>query len=353
MLTLVPAFHLARRLARRANPHPRTRAVRSWNIAQGETTTTPAAVFLPGQLERVTGYEFASANYMKDMYGGMETEHAPTTAYLIEDAILADGVLYKNDAAIFFDAVRRRIPPLRIEEEIAAAALYCSPGGHRYFGQWLIDDCVTYPLAAREGTPLTTRHAYGGHQPAYERLLGMSPHRSGAARIRELVIFDDFGQNRDKSGRFRALSDTLTDSVAHSGHPGVFLLRGSGGIKRILRNEREIAERLRTHRGFRVIDPLGLTVEEIVSACAGAEVVAGVEGSHLVHGLLCLKPGTALLTLMPPQRFCTPLKDIADRDGITFGFVVGTPVEDEFTVDADEVERTLDLLDRTKPRRLR
>ena len=51
-----------------------------------------------------------------------------------------------------------------------------------------------------------------------------------------------------------------------------------------------------------------------------------------------------VVTIMPPFRFCTVLKDVANREGIKFGFVVGLQQEGELMADPDEVERTIDLM---------
>ncbi len=62
-----------------------------------------------------------------------------------------------------------------------------------------------------------------------------------------------------------------------------------------------------------------------------------------MHGILPLSPGGGLLVLQPPNRFSAIFKDLTDRDGQRFGFVVGLPKEEDFWIDPDEVERTLDL----------
>ena len=80
-----------------------------------------------------------------------------------------------------------------------------------------------------------------------------------------------------------------------------------------------------------------------MAACAGSRVVVGVEGSHLIHGIMVLPPGGAVLTLQPPNRFCSVIKRTTDPDHQHFGFVVGHAQQDGYRVDADEVERTLDL----------
>jgi hypothetical protein len=52
-----------------------------------------------------------------------------------------------------------------------------------------------------------------------------------------------------------------------------------------------------------------------------------------------------LLVLQPPNRYCSLFKNLTDRDGQKFGIVVGIQTGDDFTIDPDEVERTLDLMD--------
>ena len=105
----------------------------------------------------------------------------------------------------------------------------------------------------------------------------MKPVRLRNAFFRELVIFDDLSQNRHKHLRFRAMADKLLSHVNVNAHPGVFVLRGDKGELRLLRNELELAERLRERRGFRIIDPAKSDVPTIVAACAGARTVIGIE----------------------------------------------------------------------------
>jgi hypothetical protein len=230
--------------------------------------------------------------------------------------------------------------------------MYCTMGGNKWFGSWMVDDCITYPMASQEGVPVTTvlredavsvaRHGIL-HAPGYEDWLGMNPVRVRNAFFRELVIFDDISHNRHKHLRFRGMSEKLLSHVNVNSHPGVFVLRGNKGELRLLRNELELAERLRERRGFRIIDPSKCDVPTIVAACAGARTVIGIEGSQLIHGVNLLQPGGSLLILQPPDRFVCFFKYLTDRDQQNFGFVVGTPDGEGFRIDPDEVERTLDL----------
>jgi hypothetical protein len=345
MLNFLPLVHvLAKTIGYRPTRELESAASRSWEIAPAEPFKPRAAYFLPNQLDRVTGWAFANEHPRREMEGGLEYVHAATRGFLLEDAWLIDGVLYKNDACVHLHPRTHQWLEMRVERTIDRAAVYCTPGGNKYFGQWLMDDCVTYPLAAAAGVPVTTNQHVNPHTLAYEDWLDMKPSRVHSAYLRKLIIFEDFGQNRHKHARFRTMGERLRSRVKVESHPGVFILRRRTGERRVLRNEHQLAERLRERRGFRILDPETTDVPTIVATCAGAKTVVGVEGSGLIHGILLLPPGGSLLTLQPPSRFVTLYKHLTDRDHQHFGFVVGTPRGNDFHIDPDEVERTLDLL---------
>jgi hypothetical protein len=345
MWSPLPVVHQLMKLARRPARAPETLAERSWEIAPACTRTVTRAHFLPDQLARIIRCsEFGTLeDNLHSVHGGYDGRNAATRAFLLRDAFLIDGVLYKNDARRHLHAPLSRVPRFTVDREIDRGALYCTYPGNRYFGQWLMDDCMTYPLAVAEGVAVTTAQPAGAHTHGYEDWLGMTPLRTAGTFFRELVIFDDIGQNASKHARFRASVDRLSARAGARPHAGVFIVRGRSGERRVLRNELEIAERLRDRRGFTIVDPMRAGVPEIMKACAGGRVVVGVEGSGLMHGIMTLPIGGAVLVLQPPTRFSAIYKDLTDRDGQQFGFVVGVPQGDDFVVDGDEVERTLDL----------
>ena len=343
--SFLPVVEKLRKLARRPARSVEEVASESWEIAPAFTRVASPALSLPGHWERVTSFsQFSTREGDLRKVRGEEVANSATRAFRIRDALLIDGVVYKKDGACLHLHPRTaRIPRLRIEQEIERGAVYCTFGGNRYFGQWLMDDCVTYPLAIAEGVPVTTAQPLNNHTPGYEAWLEMKPVRAAAAFFRELVVFDDVGQNQSKHARFRGLGQRLRQRVDHRPHPGVFVVRGATGSRRVLQNEMEIAERLRDRRGFTIIDPVKEDVPAIVRASAGAKMVVGVEGSGLIHGILGLATGGGLLVLQPPHRFSAIFKDLTDRDQQQFGFVVGLARGEDFWLDPDVVERTLDL----------
>lgn len=343
MWTALPGLEFARRALRWPRISVRELAIRVWQIAPGVVSVAAPAYFLPGQLDRVTAWEFAAENPRRQMAGG-RVVHAPTTGYLIRDVILGDGRLFKGNACDHLHPKTSSDPVFRIEHEIAQGAIYCTAGGIKYFGQWLMDDCNTYQLARNDGVPISTAHPLWPHTPGYESWLDMHPVRQRLARIHEAIVYDDVGQNDSKHNRaLRLRSKLLAHVAAPRPHPGVFILRGTSGRRRLLLNEPEIAEALARSRGLRIIDPTRMSVPEIVTACAGAAAVVGVEGSGLMHAIALLPRGGKVLTIQPPNRFVGLYKNITDRDDQHFGFVVGISSGADFTADAEEIERTLDL----------
>ena len=318
----------------------------------------PPAVFLPGQFERIQALSPFSPPTLDEekqrLAGNPQSVHGATRALLLRDVVLADGVLAKGRGRSYLHGRTSRLPRWRLDEESETSALYSSWPGNRYFAHWLMDDCVTYRLASGMGRPVAAAGPRSWpHERDYASMLQVTSDRRDHTRFRELVVFDDVGHNRSKGYRFRQLGELLAGVHGGSRHPGVFVVRGATGERRVMRNEMALAERLCDGRGFRLVDAVRMSAAEIVSACAGSETVVGIEGSHLIHGLLGLVPGGGLLTLQSPMRFCSIYKDLTDRDGQTFGFVVGSGSSgnEDFEVDASEVERTLDLMGRYMARK--
>jgi hypothetical protein len=319
-------------------------ATKTWQIAPSCRRATPSAFFLPNQLDRVTGWAFSDEHPRRQMEGGFTGEHASTTAYLLKDVLLIDGTLYKGDASSYLQARANKLPRFNTNFDISLGAIYCSPGGNEYFGQWLLDDCTTYALAASYGTPVSTTRSISPHIHSYQELLGISSIQYNNAYFKELLIFDDVGQNTSKRDRFQANKDKIYADSNVKPHSGVFIIRGNTGMPRKLTNELAVAEHLCDYRGFRILDPMSTDVETIRQTCAGAQTIIGVEGSHLIHGLMALKENCSLVSLMPPDRFYSLNKHITDRDHQHFGFVVGLSDGNGFNINIEEVERTLDLM---------
>ncbi|MBU3030646.1 glycosyltransferase family 61 protein [Paracoccus sp. XHP0099] len=320
-------------------------AVERWEISPAETREVPPVILLPGQAERVTAVEFASREAVMASLPGDPAEHIPATmGYRLRDVDFVDGVLYAGSSELHLRRRSHLALPLRHPRRNLSGALYETWVGNRWFGNWLLDDCLSYRLAETTGRPVTSTPPRGGHVPRYEELLGMSPERIGDAHFDDLILFDDHHNNSGRIARAQDMRARLLKGRDPAPNPGIFLFRGGSGDARILENEAEIAENLQARYGFRVMFPEAHTVDELLDACGATRIVAGIEGSQLNHGLAVMPPGGTLLTMQPADRTTTAMKLLTDRWQQRFALLVGRGTARGFRIEWDEVQRTLDLI---------
>lgn len=345
MISFRPSINALRKALKVPPADIEAAAVESWVIGPAITRYIPPATFLPGHLDRVRAAEFGSvADVVRDFTGGYDAVQPETLGFRFRDVDLVDGVLYAPGAERHLRRRQRRLPAYTVPAEVTSGALYESSVGNRWFGNWLTDDCLTYELAERFGAPVTTSMDPRGHVPSYEVRLGLRPKRISRAHFDELILFRDSSHNDDRKARADRCRERLAGAAQAGRHAGVFLLRGSTGERRVLLNEAEIAEKLASRWGFRVLDPSSSELEAIVDACAGASVVAGVEGSHLVHGLVAMPTDATLFVLQPAERVVSVLKIVTDRQGQGFALIIGSAGRDQFVVDWSDVARTMEMV---------
>lgn len=347
MFCLSAASYYARRALHLPIPHVKEVASKIIEISPPIKRKNRPALILPGQLERVVSVpEMTDLNFELYRLSDSVVEHCGSYAYLLKDAVLNNGMLYCKSFAS-----HRLIRPIHkvfmtLEHEMEPCALYSSLYGSTYWGHWLKDDCSTYLEASKIAKPVTPLREQFSQQLAYEKLLGMKDEKKSATFFEELWVFEDFAQNESRRIRYKQLRAKLLQSVGLDNpvkHPGVYVSRGQTGTLRLLLNEEEVIQYLKS-RGFTIIDTLNFTAEEIVHACAGARVVCGVEGSSLSHGAMLLEEEDSILVLNPPNRFNNIYKDVSDCKSLNYATVVGKLEGCDFRIDIGELEKTLSLL---------
>jgi len=350
MLTLRPLLNVLRRRFGGTVPDIAARAVERWEVSPASELDVTPVIMLPGQIERITRTEFGTFDEVMASLAGQRGEKVgPTFGYRLRDVDFVDGVLSCRGAEQHLRSRTRRtaLGHLRPREHLSGA-LYESWIGNRWFGNWLLNDCLTYRLAEAHGQPVTSAPPPrpGGHGGRYEERLSMAPRRVGDVHFDELILFEDLQNNSGRLARAQDMRARLLAGLDPRPLPGVFLLRGASGDARLMRNETEIAERLEAEYGFRVMYPLDHSVDALAEACGGTRIVAGVEGSHLVHGVAAMAPGGTVLTLQPPDRTTTSLKLLSDRWQQRYAMIVGQGTVGGFEIGWEDVCRTLDLMDR-------
>lgn len=315
-------------------------------VAEAESGIRSRAAYLPGQLDRIKDVQPETTPQLEmERISAAPVYHAATTAYRLRNCVLIGGTLYCGRVA--HQMLKDRPPFIgAVNAEIGHAALVGTPASDVYFGHFLRDDSATVLLAedfAPAFRPTSRHHAGWSHPADYHAMMGIKLMDTGDARIRDAWVFQDIGMTRSRRRRFQTLRRRLHDlPAARKGH-GVFLVRGSSGHQRILRNEDAIAEGLAS-RGFEIVNPELESAEQIVRKLSGARVTISVEGSGMAHAFLTLADDGALLTIQPPHRFNNIYKEFTDMMGMSYGFVVAEGDQHGFEADLDEILRTVDLL---------
>lgn len=318
---------------------------REWVVSPASTSMAPPAISLSGETEKVTGLgPSTNAEHEQLRVKGGQRVHAATVARSIRNAYIFGDYVYKRAAKIQMGTQPEKLLYHSQDVEVReTASLACSWNDCKYFGHWVTDG-ITLLMAGREiAPPIRNSDPLTAHQKQYLSMLEMSYEPFKGGRVGELIILEDFGQNRYKRARYEKIRECFFRHGTHSTHPGAIILRGMSGVNRALINENELADYLLSI-GFKVIDPQRQSANEIVEVINGAQIVVGVEGSHLVHGLFSIATGGTLLVLQPPFRFNNPHKDYTDCMDLKYAFLVGEACDGGFRIEIDHVKKILDLI---------
>ncbi|BAS58169.1 hypothetical protein NIES2135_24450 [Leptolyngbya boryana NIES-2135] len=318
--------------------------VKQWTLSPSKKFFSPSAIYLDGELHKVTSVQ-EDTTYTAELQRVQEgvKEYAATIVYQLQDVTIYDGYMYKGAMKYPLTTAKESFFRSGELENIPEAALACTFVGNLYFGHWVRDD-LTLTLAAQQfAQAVRTAQKLTNHQQEYSHLLNIHSTPVSKARIKELTIFEDFGQNQYKRERYEYIRSKFSSLSSHQTVEGVMLLRGNPRVQRLLVNENQIAEFLR-NQGFIIVDPEKTSATEIVRQTLGAKIVVGVEGSQLAHGLFTLRESGAILTLQPPYRFNNVYKECADCLGLKYSFVVGKQVANGFEISLEDLARTLDMI---------
>lgn len=322
-------------------------AVATEIIDGGRTASGRSAIYLPGQLDRVTGVPFGIPveRELAEFANATRTV-GPTMRHEFRDVAI-DGYrlatrgrvkLYREDGV----AGRAAVPLVTMGE----AALRTSYVGVHFFGHWLRDDCATQLLAEDYAPVIAMQTPPWPDKDTYRALLDRDYVEASRARVDRLHIFEDISQTDHKVARFRRSRALFAANAGARTRPDiVFLARGAGGTARDMVNQDALIEAMRA-RGIDILYAEHAPVGEIVSALQGARILISVEGSQISHGLLTLADRAGILALQPPDRFFNSHMDWSHALDMHYAVVVGLPRARGFEIPPGEVFATLDLLDR-------
>lgn len=333
-------------------------------LCGAEVSRVQKAIVLPDRLERLRDFQSASEKerVFRSVSGG-EMHHDASIAYTVADARLEAGSIYAGGARHSVRQMKQRYPRTA-PAHFARAALCSNSASDRYFGHFLTEDLLQTMIAGPFGEPFRLPARNWPHLEFYRRALDLEWRDIGGATFDELTVFADVAQNSLRQRRYRELRARLRRNVAAAAPGGrIYLRRGATGVvrsprlngdgspssrlPRILRqpaNEGEVAAEF-ARRGFDVIDLETAPPEALLARLLDARVIAGAEGSHMMHGVYTLAADGGVAILMPPMRPMITVKDRFDALGVPCAIVVGDDLGTEYRIDLADLNRTLDLLE--------
>lgn len=335
----------ARRLLSRRHVALEEMATEVVELAPAETVTIPPAVHTPGTLERVQKLSpWRDWTTERLLIEGGRQQHAACLRYRVRDAQLVGAYLYRGAVREEVGYAPESWRAAGPAEYLAEAHLMSNFAGSRFFGNYLLDEFPRQLLVDGPAPHVRALGKHFEHEAGYRELLRLeAPRHLPWARIGELTIYVDYGQNRSKEERFRELRTRIRRSLGGGGRMGrvVFLDRGETGEQRTIANESQLKAFL-VAQGVDVVTPSQLSAEDVARRTLDAALVISVEGSHLSHAIYTVADDGTFLVLQPPDRFAMAYKEFTDRMGLGFAFLVGQPGAEGWSVPLDELGRLMD-----------
>lgn len=313
-------------------------------LQPAETVAVRPPACLDGMLDRVTGTdEHSTIAYHVQVARETVVTHAPVLRHVWRSALVrrAGFATWRKHERYgkgfgLSDIVRpvAQVPVLR----------YChSWVSWRYFGHWLTDSIPTALIEPEVGALWMPHDPAWAHCPAYLEALALPALPDRSVLADQLVTYQDFGQGSHKVARYNRIRDQLQARFGSPGETAVYLRRGRTGAPRWIANEDALIEALLA-RNWQVIDIANTSVETMQRALCPARIVVSIDGSHLDHAHLSLRPGSRMVVLVPQDRFTLRQVGLSRAHDVAPGFVVlKGSVETGYHADLDEILRTVDL----------
>ncbi|MDX2100538.1 MAG: glycosyltransferase family 61 protein, partial [Leptolyngbyaceae cyanobacterium bins.59] len=187
-----------------------------WILCPGEQVMLPSAIYREGELEKVTGVqEDTTLNLeLQRIQGGLR-EIPGSIAYRLRDVQIHHGYVYKKAMKLTLTVAKESFFASEEAEYFSNAALVSTYCSNRYFAHWMTDYLTLVIAAQPLAKVLRTAQKTTQHQEEYGYLLNLNSTPVTQAYCKELIWFDDCGQNRLKRERYDQIRSKLRTLAPH------------------------------------------------------------------------------------------------------------------------------------------
>ena len=319
-------------------------------IVKGGSIKAITPFYLDDHLQRILGaYTYGRDRVISEDLNRKYFEFRPVSIYRLKNAFLLDGSVYSAGCRYTVRSTNDKkkigfsMPGPARHFDSAVLASTCA--GSTWWGHWVADELPMQMLGQNYGQLVAFNRPLYRDEPIYRENLNLQPLiTAGVAHFSELVVIDEFAQNPDKTKRYNRIRSILRKWP--KGKTRVFLSRGDTGMRRLLVNETEIKERL-IKLGFEIVDISIQSADQVIAACRGAELVIGVEGSHMAPLLYLIEDYGTMVILYPPDLVHTANADIGVFCTLSTAMFICEPYSSglpgEFFADPEELCRFIDV----------
>lgn len=313
-------------------------------LQPAETVSVRPPACLDGMLDRVTGTdENSTLAYHMSVAQETVVTHAPVIRQVWRNALVRRrgfASLRRHERYGPGFGLGDLVGPLTHVPVLRYAHGWVS---WKYFGHWLTDAIPSALIEPDTGALWMPHDPSWTHCPGYLQALSLSALPDRPVVADELITYQDFGQGSHKARRYSLIRDQLQARFGSPGETAVYIRRGRTGAPRWIANEDALVDALRA-RNWQVIDVAGTSVEAMQHALCPATVVVSIDGSHLDHAHLSLRPKARMVVLVPQDRFTLRQVGLSRAHDVAPGVVVlKGSTEAGYHADLDEILRTVDL----------
>lgn len=321
-------------------------AIETREIHPKSVIERPAAIYAD-DLSDVTGVApgiplTARLAYMK---AGQEELRA-TTAHRFRNLRISQGSIYNESGHVQLRKQRPR-PFGKIEPIVfkAPIALACNRPSTSVYGHFAVEQMAREILAEDMGLPTVTLPSLKSfwHEEQLRASLDLHATQIESAVLEDGWIFIDRAKNRSFAERFERLRAKAGKAAATGkGSRLIYLRRGNSGAERREIQNQEAFEEGLAKMGFETLDATDPDLGKLTRALSEARVTCTIEGSQAAHHFLYAPRGSAILFLMPADRFNHVWKEICDFLDMPFSFVLGhVTTSQEYAYPLDKIEKIL------------
>lgn len=303
-------------------------------------------IYLTDDLDRIIGSPFGITIQQEiDELSAQTYSSGPFYQYQLENILLL-----KN--RIYFDKYEYMLNPLEKAKRFynskdmisySEAAFSSMRISTVFFGHWLHEELMLIDYLQGRGDIVTTSPM----TPQKEEIKGLFNLQFNAtpyAHIRSANMFEGWQHSSiyvEVLKKYKEKISFFSSDKKKINRPSVvYLKRGESAAKRNLTNENELLDSLSKDYDIKAYVAESTPIKQLYSEIYSADIILGVEGSQLAHGIIAGKPGAVLVCIQPPARFYNPFKNYCSDANIKYAFFVAEPDEknDSFWINTERLK---------------